>query len=109
MTLVVHPSWTVDARAEAGKPCLIASLLGKELPSFAKLEGEISVFKLLSGYYGQQEEKASSHGDGFKSPASGKAGHFRVFLLYSSVPLPGSGVNRINRWPSFNGAELPLR
>lgn len=29
------------------KALLIVCLLGKELPSFAKLEGEINVFKLL--------------------------------------------------------------
>lgn len=41
----------------SGKAQLIASLLGKELLSFAKLEGEINVFRLLSGYYGHKRRK----------------------------------------------------
>lgn len=63
----------------SGKAQLIASLLGKELLSFAKLEGEINVFRLLSGYYGHKRRKHQVVRIVVKSPASDKAGHFSMF------------------------------
>ena len=84
------------------KALLIAALIGKELPSFAELEGEMSVFRLLPGYYGHKR-KYQGAGIAVSLPLSS----FRVVeeerSCFAALPLPRSGRNRSNLLPSGAG------